>query len=214
MDLLATLSAQLQEGDDRAVRALTEDAIRQGVSPSDVLDRALLPGMAVVGARFREREIFLPEVLLVARAMHGAMAVLKPLLAARAVPPAGTVVLGTVMGDIHDIGKNLVAFMLQGAGFDVVDLGTDVSPERFVDAAVERGAAVIGMSALLTTTMTGMGEVVEMVRDRGLAARVATIVGGAPLSEAFAREIGADAYACDAPEAVDRIRALVVRQHV
>ncbi len=208
-DLLSTLSAHLQEGDDRAVRTLTEDAIALGLPPSDILDRALLPGMAAVGTRFRDREIFLPDVLLVARAMHGAMAILKPVLAARDVPPAGTVVLGTIMGDIHDIGKNLVAFMLQGAGFEVIDLGSDVAPERFVETAIEHGATVIGMSALLTTTMSGMAEVVEAVRGRGLAGRVATIVGGAPLSEAFAREIGADAYACDAPAAVERIRALV-----
>jgi 5-methyltetrahydrofolate--homocysteine methyltransferase len=213
MDRLATLSAHLQAGDDRAVRALTEAAIRDGVPPAAILERALLPGMAIVGARFREREIFLPDVLLVARAMHGAMALLKPQLAARDVPAAGTVVLGTVRGDIHDIGKNLVAFMLEGAGFDVIDLGTDVSPERFVEAAIDGGAAVIGMSALLTTTMTGMAEVVELVRARGLAGRVATIVGGAPLSDAFAREVGADAYACDAPAAVDAIRSLVVAAH-
>jgi len=141
------------------------------------------------------------------------MALLKPLLAARDVAPAGTVVLGTVTGDIHDIGKNLVAFMLQGAGFDVIDLGSDVPAERFVDTAIDRGATVIGMSALLTTTMSGMGEVVEIVRRRGLAGRVTTIVGGAPVSEAFAQEIGADAYACDAPTAVDRIRALAGRLH-
>jgi 5-methyltetrahydrofolate--homocysteine methyltransferase len=213
MDLLATLSARLQEGDDRAVRSVTEDAIAHGVPPAEILDRALLPGMAAVGARFRDREIFLPDVLLVARAMHGAMALLKPLLAARDVAPAGTVVLGTVTGDIHDIGKNLVAFMLQGAGFDVIDLGSDVPAERFVDTAIDRGATVIGMSALLTTTMSGMGEVVEIVRQRGLAGRVTTIVGGAPVSEAFAQEIGADAYACDAPTAVDRIRALAGRPH-
>jgi 5-methyltetrahydrofolate--homocysteine methyltransferase len=213
MDRLATLSARLQAGDDRAVRALTEAAIDDGVPPAAILDRALLPGMAVVGARFREREIFLPDVLLAARAMRGAMAVLQPLLTARGVPAAGTVVLGTVRGDIHDIGKNLVGFMLEGAGFDVVDLGTDVPPERFVDAAVGGGASVIGMSALLTTTMAGMSEVVELVRARGLSGRIATIVGGAPLSDAFAREIGADAYACDAPSAVDAIRSLVVPAH-
>ena len=212
-DLLSALSAHLQEGDDGAVRTLTAEAIALGVPPSHILDRALLPAMTAVGARFRDREIFLPDVLLVARAMHGAMSILKPALAAGDVPPAGTVVLGTVLGDIHDIGKNLVAFMLQGAGFEVVDLGTDVPPDRFVEAAVEHGASVIGMSALLTTTMGGMAEVVAALRGRGLAGRIATIVGGAPLSEAFAREIGADAYACDAPAAVDRIRSLVGRAH-
>src|SRR5512134_4192230 len=137
-DLLSALSAHLQEGDDGAVRTLTAEAIALGVPPSHILDRALLPAMTAVGARFRDREIFLPDVLLVARAMHGAMSILTPALAAGDVPPAGTVVLGTVLGDIHDIGKNLVAFMLQGAGFEVVDLGTDVPPDRFVETAVER----------------------------------------------------------------------------
>lgn len=211
MDLLTTLAARLQDGDDRSVCELTGRAIALGVPPAEILDRALLSGMAIVGARFREREIFLPDVLLAARAMHGAMALLKPLLVAGNVPSAGTVVLGTVTGDIHDIGKNLVGFMLQGAGFDVVDLGTDVAPDRFVDAAIDSGATVIGMSALLTTTMSGMADVVETVRRRGLATRVATIVGGAPVSEAFAREIGADAYASDAPSAVERIRAFGCR---
>jgi 5-methyltetrahydrofolate--homocysteine methyltransferase len=211
MDLLTTLSTNLQEGNDRAVCVLTRQAIAAGLPPAEILDRALLSGMAAVGARFRDREIFLPDVLLAARAMHGALALLKPLLAAGNVPSAGTVVLGTVSGDIHDIGKNLVAFMLQGAGFDVVDLGTDVAPDRFVDAAIDSGATVIGVSALLTTTMAGMAGVVDVVRRRGLSARVATIVGGAPVTDAFAREIGADAYASDAPSAVERIRGLVCR---
>jgi 5-methyltetrahydrofolate--homocysteine methyltransferase len=211
MDPLATLGARLQEGDDRAVRALTGEALALGVPPERILDEALLPAMAVVGARFRDREIYLPEVLLAARAMHYAMDLLKPLLVARQVAPAGKVVLGTVAGDIHDIGKNLVAFMLQGAGFEVIDLGTDVQPDAFVDAAIDSGATVIGMSALLTTTMVGMADVVEAVRRRGLSSRVATIVGGAPVSDAFAREIGADAYASDAPSAVERVRALAGR---
>jgi 5-methyltetrahydrofolate--homocysteine methyltransferase len=209
MEILTTLSDHLQHGNDRAARELTRQAIHQGVPPLEILDRALLAGMAVVGEQFREHQIFLPDVLLAARAMHAAVSVLKPHLTGCEVPSAGVVVLGTVTGDMHDIGKNLVAIMLQGAGFDVIDLGTDVLPEQFVDAAVESGAHVIGMSALLTTTMVAMEDVVRLVHDRGLGGRMATIVGGAPITTEFAREIGADAYGPDAPGAVTLIRALV-----
>jgi 5-methyltetrahydrofolate--homocysteine methyltransferase len=208
-EILSTLSTEIQNGNDAAVRESTREAIDAGIAPSEILDRALLPAMAVVGDRFRVHEIFLPDVLLAARAMHAAMALLKPLLVRDDVPPAGRVVVGTVVGDVHDIGKNLVATLLQGAGFEVIDLGTDVSPDRFVDAAVDAGAPVIGMSALLTTTMIGMRDVVDLVRARGLAGTLATIVGGAPVTAEFAREIGADAWAADAPSAVDRIRTLI-----
>lgn len=208
MDLMTTLSAHLQNGDDKSVSALTRDALDRGVAPAEILDRALLPGMAAVGVRFRERQIYLPDVLLAARAMKGAMALLKPRLAGADAAPAGKVVLGTVSGDIHDIGKNLVAFLLQGGGFEVIDLGTDVDAENFVDTAVNEGASVIGMSALLTTTMMAMRGVVQAIEERGLSGRIRTIVGGAPVSAEFAREIGADAYAPDAPSAVDAVRAL------
>jgi 5-methyltetrahydrofolate--homocysteine methyltransferase len=164
--------------------------------------------MSVVGEAFRLREIFLPDVLLAARAMQAGLDLLRPQLAADGVPTAGRVVLGTVRGDLHDIGKNLVGILLGGAGFEVVDLGVDVPPERFVETAVERGAAVIGVSALLTTTMTGMREVVALVRARGLGDRVKVIVGGAPVTEAFAREIGADGWGYDAASAVVRVKQL------
>ena len=141
--------------------------------------------------------------------MYAALDVLKPLLAQDGVPSAGRVVVGTVQGDLHDIGKNLVGIMLKGAGFDVIDLGNDVAPERFVDTAESSGAAVIGMSALLTTTMPRMSAVVDLVQARGLAGRIRTIVGGAPVTESFARDIGADAYGFDAANAVERVRALV-----
>lgn len=208
-EILSTLFTELQNGNDAAVRESMRAAIDAGIAPSEILDRTLLPAMAVVGDRFRAHEIFLPDVLLAARAMHAAMALLKPLLVGDDVPPAGRVVVGTVAGDVHDIGKNLVATLLQGAGFEVIDLGTDISPDQFVDAAVHEGASVIGMSALLTTTMIGMRDVVDLVRERGLAGTVATIVGGAPVTAEFAREIGADAWAADAPSAVDRIRTLI-----
>jgi 5-methyltetrahydrofolate--homocysteine methyltransferase len=209
-DRLSAISRGLEEGDDAAVRDLTRDAAARGIPPRDILS-ALLAGMAVVGERFRDHEIFLPDVLLSARAMHAAMAVLRPLLVAEGVPSQGRVVLGTVSGDLHDVGKNLVGIMLQGAGFEVIDLGTDVPPERFVDAAVESGASIIGLSALLTTTMMNMKDVIAEIADRGLQGRLFTIVGGAPVTEEFAREIGADAYGFDAASAVQRVRAMFDR---
>ncbi len=205
---LDELAVALQQGDRDRVVALTTQAIADGTSAALLLNQALLPGMKVVGERFRDYEIFLPDVLLAARAMNAAMELLRPLLVSEGVRLIGTVVLGTIKGDLHDIGKNLVAIMLQGAGFQIVDLGVDVEPSAFVDAAVQHKASVIGMSALLTTTMTGMGEVVAAVQTRGLRDSIRTIVGGAPVSAAFAEEIGADAYAPDAPAAVERIRTL------
>jgi 5-methyltetrahydrofolate--homocysteine methyltransferase len=209
MDLLSRIAEQLQRGEDDAVRQLAEQALAEGHAAGDVLHKGLLAGMDVVGEQFRVREIFLPDVLLAARAMQAGLDVLRPLLARDSVAAAGTVVLGSVKGDLHDIGKNLVGIMLKGAGFEVIDLGHDVAPERFVETAEQSGASVIGMSALLTTTMIGMRTVVELVERRGLAGRVKTIVGGAPVSESFAREIGADAYGFDAASAVERVRALV-----
>ncbi len=204
------LSTAIQNGDAAGAQALTGALVESGSVPAEILNQALLPGMSVVGARFRDREIFLPDVLLAARAMKAAMSVLEPLLLRDRVPSAGAIVLGTVRGDLHDIGKNLVSVMLQGAGYRVVDLGSDVEPDAFIDAAVDEGASVIGMSALLTTTMTEMAAVVRRIQERDLHGRVRTIVGGAALSEAFAREIGADAYASDAMTAVDRVKAMMV----
>jgi 5-methyltetrahydrofolate--homocysteine methyltransferase len=207
-EILSTLARAIERGDRAVAAELTRRAIDEAVLPADILKTALLPGMAVVGNRFREREIFLPDVLLSARAMKAAMALLEPLLVADDVTAAGRVVLGTVRGDLHDIGKNLVGIMLQGAGYHVIDIGVDAEADAFIDAAVEGGAPVIGMSALLTTTMTAMAGVVQRLHQRGLGSSLRTIVGGAPVSAEFAREIGADAYAADAPSAVDRIRTL------
>lgn len=205
---LGDLSSALQHGDRDRVVALTRTAIEAGATAATLLNEALLPGMKVVGERFRDYEIFLPDVLLSARAMSGAMELLRPLLVAEGVPLVGTVVLGTVKGDLHDIGKNLVGIMLQGAGFQVVDLGVDVEPSAFVDAAAAHRASVIGMSALLTTTMTGMADVLAALEARGMRGSTRTIVGGAPVSPEFAQDIGADAYAADAPSAVERVKAL------
>jgi 5-methyltetrahydrofolate--homocysteine methyltransferase len=209
MEILERIATALQDGDERQVGALAAEALDAGLRAGDVLQKGLVAGMGVVGERFRLREIFLPDVLLSARAMYAGLDVLRPHLASAGVPSLGKIVIGTVKGDLHDIGKNLVGILLKGAGFDVIDLGHDVAPEAFVDAAVREGATLVGMSALLTTTMTGMRDVVALLHERGLAGRVRTIVGGAPVSAEFAREIGADGYACDAAQAVDRVRALL-----
>ncbi len=209
MDILNALMTELERGDDEKVAELTRLAIAQRLAPRDILDQGLIAGMNVVGEKFRTREIFLPDVLLAARAMYAGMDLLKPLLVNDSVPTRGRVVLGTVQGDLHDIGKQLVGIMLRGAGFDVIDLGHDVAPARFVAAVREFQPAVLGMSTLLTTTMPVMRKVVALLKEEGLAAQVKTIVGGAPVSAEFAREIGADTYAYDAANAVERVTALV-----
>ncbi|MDX2437891.1 MAG: corrinoid protein [Acidobacteriota bacterium] len=208
MDVLREIDDNLQRGEDQRVAELTRKAIDDGLSAADILNNGLLAGMAVVGRKFGAHEIFLPEVLLAARAMNAGVEVLKPLLIADEVPSLGKVVIGTVKGDMHDIGKNLVGIMLKGAGFEVVDLGSDVPAERFVDTATAEGAAVIGLSALLTTTMAGMKNVVNLIRERGLDGDIKVIVGGAPLSKDFAAEIGAHGYGYDATSAVDLVKEL------
>jgi 5-methyltetrahydrofolate--homocysteine methyltransferase len=211
MRTIEDLRAAIERGDAPAAHEAAAELIGSGASPAALLDGALLPAMSAVGVRFRDREIFLPDVLLAARAMKAAMALLEPLLLRDRIPSAGVVVLGTVRGDLHDIGKNLVSVMLQGAGWRVGDLGTDVGPDAFIDAALEAEAPLIGMSALLTTTMTEMGEVVERIAQRDLRGRLRTLVGGAPLSAAFAAEIGADGFAPDAVSAVARAAELAGR---
>lgn len=210
MSILREIAQSLEQGDEEGVGVLVRKALDERHAPLAILHDGLMAGMDVVGLRFRDRDIFLPDVLMAARAMQVGVDLLEPLLSRDGMPVAGRVVIGTVHGDMHDIGKNLVGIMLRCAGFDVIDLGTDVRPERFVDAAQEQEASVIGLSALLTTTMPVMKEVVALVRARGLDARVKVIVGGAPVSEAWAREIGADGYGYDAANAVERVRALMV----
>jgi 5-methyltetrahydrofolate--homocysteine methyltransferase len=208
MEVLQEISESLQRGEDQNVAGLTQKAVDSGLTAGQILNQGLLAGMDVIGRKFGAHEIFLPEVLLAARAMNAGVEVLKPLLIAEDVPSLGKVVVGTVKGDLHDIGKNLVGIMLKGAGFEVIDLGADVTPERFVDTAEKQGASVVGLSALLTTTMSGMRKVVELVNDRGLKGRVKVVVGGAPLSQKFADEIGADAYGYDASNAVEVVKRL------
>ena len=211
MDILREIGEFRQQGDEDQVRALTERAIGQGLPAKKILDDGLVAGMNVVGEKFRVHELFLPDVLLAARAMYAGLDLLRPILAGQGAPSLGKVVIGTVQGDLHDIGKNLVGIMLRGAGFEVIDLGHDVAPEAFAEAAEREGAAVVGMSALLTTTMPAMQRTVEALRARGLGGRVKTIVGGAPVTEEFARSIGADAHAFDGTSAVERVTALVQR---
>jgi 5-methyltetrahydrofolate--homocysteine methyltransferase len=212
MDLLDQISGSLQKGDDDTVRTLTRQALEQNIPPGDILDRGLIAGMAIVGEKFKVHDIFLPDVLLAAKAMYAGMDLLKPHFVGGTAPTRGRIVLGTVQGDLHDIGKNLVAIMLKGAGYEVIDLGSDVSPENFVDTAVDRQAPVIGLSALLTTTMPIMKEVVDLIHSRGLANKIKVIIGGAPVDEVYAREIGADAYGFDGVNAVERVQSLMERK--
>lgn len=209
MELLKQIAIRLEQGEDEAVSKLTSDAIAQSISPKTILDDGLIAGMNVVGKKFRDHEIFLPDVLMAAKAMYAGMDLLKPLLIAEGIDVLGKVVVGSVQGDLHDIGKNLVSIMLRGAGFEVIDLGNDVPPHKFVEAAEKENAQVIGMSALLTTTMPVMKEVVDSVKEKGLNDRIKTIVGGAPVSGDYASEIGADSYGFDAANAVDQVKELI-----
>ena len=209
MEMLTDIAQNLIAGNDEKVADLVGQAIEAEVPTVEILDHGLIAGMNVVGGRFRNHEMFLPEVLLSARAMTAGVALLKPLLIAEEVPSRGKVVLGSVEGDLHDIGKNLVGIMLEGAGFEVVDLGTDVPAERFIDAAIAENASIIGLSSLLTTTMARMKGVVDLVEEKGLSDQLKVLVGGAPLSEEFARSIGAQGYAYDAANAVEKVLALV-----
>ena len=209
MDILTEISESLQQGDDERVSELTAEAVEQEISPKRILDEGLIGGMNVIGERYKAHEIFLPQVLLAAKAMYAGMDVLRPLFVKEGMPAVGKVVIGSVQGDLHDIGKNLVGIMLKGAGFEVTDLGNDVPPEKFVEAAEKEGAAVIGMSALLTTTMPVMKRTVDLLEEKGLGTRIKTIIGGAPVSEEFAQQIGADAYSYDSTNAVETVKRLL-----
>lgn len=206
---LTQLAASLQQGDTTKVAALTAAALEAGLEPKEILDTGLIAGMAVVGNLFKTHEIFLPDVLMAAKAMQAGMDLIKPLLEDEGAGNIGRIVIGTVQGDQHDMGKNLVGIMLKGAGLDVIDLGRDVSPEKFVEAAAESQAGFIGMSALLTTTMPVMKKVVNLARERGLHPDTKIIIGGAPLSAEYAEEIGADAYCFDGLNAVDCVKSFI-----
>lgn len=209
MGNLDRLSESLQKGDMDEVKKFTAEALDAGQPPAEILSSGLIAGMDIVGAKFKNNEIYLPEVLLVARAMHAGLDILKPKLAEAGAEPVGKVVLGTVKGDLHDIGKNLVGMMLTGGGFEVNDLGIDVPPEKFVETVGEEGVQIVAMSALLSTTMPKMRESIEALHKAGLTKKVKIMVGGAPVTQKYADEIGADAYAPDAASAVDRARELL-----
>ena len=207
-DILKQIAEKLYAGDDDAVAELTQRALDEGLMPAEVLNGGLLAGMDRVGVDFRDGELFVPEVLIAARAMHAGMAILRPLLTESDVPSAGKVVIGTVEGDLHDIGKNLVGMMLEGGGFEIVDLGTDVPPDRFIEAIKMEHPNLVGMSALLTTTMPSMKRTIDALMEAGLRDTVRVMVGGAPVTQTFADEIGADGYAPDAASAVELARSL------
>ena len=207
-DILQKIASNLYDGDDAVVAEFVQEAVDQGLAPQEILTGGLIAGMDEVGKDFKAGDLFVPEVLIAARAMHAGMGVLRPLLAASDVPSAGKFVVGTVQGDLHDIGKNLVKMMIEGAGFETIDLGTDVASSAFVDAVREHQPRIVGMSALLTTTMVNMKGTIEALEEAGLRDQVKVIVGGAPVTAAFAEEIGADAYAPDAATAVDIARDL------
>ena len=202
--MLSQISENLQKGKAKIVKQLVQEAIDAGISAQDILEKGLIAGMNVVGEKFRNNEIFVPEVLVAARALNMGSALLKPLLAADGVKASGKVCIGTVQGDLHDIGKNLVKMMMEGKGLEVVDLGTDVSAETFVKTAIEQECQIICCSALLTTTMPVMADVVKAAEAAGIREKVKIMIGGAPVTEEFCAQIGADAYTSDAASAADQ----------
>ena len=208
-EVLAKMAESLIAGKVDEVTDLTKQALDANVSSKDILEKGLLAGMEVVGKRFKANDMFIPEVLRCAKCMHGAMEILRPLLAETGVETAGTFVIGTVKGDLHDIGKNLVGMMFEGAGFQVVDLGIDLEPSAFVEAIKQHKASLFGMSALLTTTMPKMAETINAIKEAGIRDQVKIMIGGAPVTAEFAKEIGADAYASNAASAVDKGKELL-----
>jgi 5-methyltetrahydrofolate--homocysteine methyltransferase len=204
---LKALAEAVIKGDQNTSVEITKAAIEEGTAAKTILDEGLIAGMDVVGARFKKNEVYIPEVLIAARAMKMAMEILEPELVKAGVEPVGRLLIGTVQGDLHDIGKNLVAMMLKGAGFEVIDLGVDVEPEKFIEQVKTSRAQLIGMSALLTTTMPGMEKTIKALKDAGVSAKV--MIGGAPVTQDFADKIGADGYAPDAASAVDTAKSLV-----
>ncbi len=208
-ELLEKIAKELITGNEAEVKRLAQEALDKGANAREIIDNGLLAGMDVVGKRFKVGDMFIPEVLLCARCMHGAMDILKPLLAEGDVTSAGTVVIGTVEGDLHDIGKNLVAMMLQGAGFEVIDLGTNIKPQDFVEAVKEHNPDIVGMSALLTTTMPKMEKTIEALTEAGIRDQIKIMAGGAPVTQDFVDKIGGDAYGANAASASDKAKALV-----
>ncbi len=208
-EILDQIAKELFAGNAKAVAELTEKALDEGFSPQEVLTNGLIKGMNEVGVKFKANEIYVPEVLIAARAMKAGMEILKPRLVETGVKPVAKMVIGTVKGDLHDIGKNLVAMMMEGAGFEVIDLGIDVPAEKFIQAVKEHKPQLVGMSALLTTTMIQIRENIKVFREAGIRDSVQIMVGGAPVTQKFADEVGADGYAPDAASAVDKAKELL-----
>lgn len=209
MSILDEISDALQMGNAGAVALKTREALDNGIPPEQILTGGLIKGMDIIGTKFKNNEVFVPEVMLSARAMYAGLDIIKPKLTETGVKPAGRVVIGTVKGDQHDIGKNLVAMMMTGAGFEVVDLGTNVPADKFIDAVKKYKPDIVALSALLTTTMPEQGNVLKALKEAGLRDSVVVMVGGAPVSERFANEIGADAYSPDAASAASKARELI-----
>lgn len=207
--ILDQILDNLIAGQAGVVKELVAEALGAKISPRDILNQGLLSGMSIIGVRFKENQIYVPEVLIAAQAMQAGLEILRPHLATAGVQPAGVAVLGTVKGDLHDIGKNLVGMMLEGAGFKVIDAGVNVAPAKFIQLAKDNQASLIGASALLTTTMINMREIIAAVKAEGLAGQIKVMVGGAPVTQAFADEIGAQGYAPDAASAADLAKQLV-----
>lgn len=209
MSIIQEMSEFLQKGRAKNVKALVTQAIEEGMDPKVILNEGLLSGMMLIGEKFKNNEVFVPEVLVAARAMNAGLAILEPKLIEIGNEPVGKAVIGTVKGDLHDIGKNLVAMMLKGAGFEVIDAGVDVEPAAFIDKAEETGADIICMSALLTTTMPNMGAVVDELKARGLRDKYIVMIGGAPVTDGFAKQIGADQYTPDAASCAETAKKIV-----
>jgi corrinoid protein of di/trimethylamine methyltransferase len=203
MSILEEISINLQQGKAKMVKELVQKAIDEGINVKTILDEGLLSGMSIIGGKFKNNEVYVPDVLIAARAMNAGSELLKPLLAAGGIKAAGKVVLGTVKGDLHDIGKNLVRMMMEGNGLEVIDVGIDVPKEKFIEKAKETGAKIIALSALLTTTMPEMKNVVEAAKEAGIRDSVTIMIGGAPVTESFCKSIGADIYTSDAATAAE-----------
>jgi len=209
-DLTALYTAVL-EGNASQAKALTQAALDSGVDPQEILDKSMIPAMDEVGRLFEINEYFVPELLIAARAMKGGLEIIRPKLAAQGSKSQGKVAVGTVRGDLHDIGKNLVAAMLEGGGFEVLDLGVDVPAEKFIEAVTKDGAQIVAMSALLTTTMPGMKTTIDAIREAGIRSKVKIMIGGAPITQPYADEIGADGFSDNASGAVRLARQLVAK---
>ena len=204
MGVLEEINELLQKGKAGDVKTLVQKAIDEKIAVKQILEKGLMAGMNIIGEKFKNNEVYVPEVLIAARAMNAGIGILKPLLVQEGIQAKGTVVLGTVKGDLHDIGKNLVKMMMEGQGLEVIDMGTDVSADSFVNTAIEKNAKIIACSALLTTTMTEMKSVIDKAKEKGIRGKVTIMVGGAPVTDSFCQSIGADIYAADAASAAEK----------